>query len=182
MYPLNTETDWTPTLLHKTDVHSLSFWCEHRGRVFVSVACFMRCQLAFTNHGQIEFSIYLWTTTTTKNLHSMQTETQDHVLLGDRHTRDRDRFSQETTTKRWLFFFFFWRGHPGDRDILSCQLTRRRQKRYILIRGRHSLRRQRQVLLRCDSKKRGSVRDNTQGHGLEWQRHSVAGDTQGMFC
>lgn len=56
VYPLNIETDWTRALLHKTcafppvsDVNTEA--------VFVSVACFMRYQLAFTNHGQIEFII-----------------------------------------------------------------------------------------------------------------------------
>lgn len=49
--PLDIETDRTPTLLHKTVVHSPQFLFEHTGRVFVSLACFMRYQLAFTNHG-----------------------------------------------------------------------------------------------------------------------------------
>lgn len=68
----------------------------------------------------------------------MQTKTQGHVLLGDRHTRDRDRFSWRNNIQEVTFFFL--EGTPR-RQIHCCELTQ--ETKDTFYQGRHSRNRDR---------------------------------------
>lgn len=63
----------------------------------------------------------------------MQTKTQGHVLLGDRHTRDMDRFSQGNDIQEVTFFP---RGDTQKTETYCCELTQ--EIKDTLYRGRHS--------------------------------------------
>lgn len=73
-----------------------------------------------------------------QKLHSMQTKTQGHVLLGDRHTRDRDRFSRRNNIQEVTFFFL--EGTPR-RQTHCCELTQ--ETKDTFYQGRHSRNRDR---------------------------------------
>lgn len=80
-----------------------------------------------------------------------------------------------------MTFFFLYRGHSGDRDILCCELTQETER--LSLSGDDTQEAETgspevwQTRIRT-----GLVRGDTQGHGFEWQSHVWLYMTLDMFC